>query len=94
MATTKLRVQCIKRTTNTEAHKRIAGIGGVGAAARWYHEEHFAISFIESGIYEYYVLEAGVTTNVIIATREGKKYLKTEADAIIPDNLLALPDCP
>jgi hypothetical protein len=31
---------------------------------------------------------------VIIATRLGREYLKTEADGEQPDNLLALPECP
>jgi hypothetical protein len=32
--------------------------------------------------------------NVIVATHNGNKYIKTEADGIHPDNLLALPECP
>jgi hypothetical protein len=31
---------------------------------------------------------------VIIATHLGHKYLKTTADGVHPDNLLALPECP
>jgi hypothetical protein len=36
----------------------------------------------------------GKAANVIVAVRpSGRKYLKTEADGIEPNNLLALPKC-
>jgi len=45
--------------------------------------------------WEFYVTGAGRTVEVIVATSPyGNKYIKTEADNIYPDNLLALPECP
>ena len=38
-------------------------------------------------------IENGNSVWVIIATRNGKKYLKTEADGAEPNNLLSLPRC-
>ncbi|WP_414648332.1 DUF3892 domain-containing protein, partial [Dinghuibacter sp.] len=35
----------------------------------------------------------GRSVNVVVAQRNGRKYLKTEADAYRPDNLLSLPEC-
>jgi len=34
------------------------------------------------------------TVDVIIAVHNGNEYLKTTADGLHPNNLLALPDCP
>ncbi|MFI5246011.1 MAG: DUF3892 domain-containing protein [Gemmatimonadales bacterium] len=36
----------------------------------------------------------GKSVWVIIATHNGNEYLKTEADGVHPNNLLALPECP
>jgi hypothetical protein len=45
-------------------------------------------------IYLRHLSEAGKTVEVIVATHNGKKYIKTEADGPHPNNLLALPECP
>ena len=37
---------------------------------------------------------AGHRVWVIVALHEGRRYIKTEADGEIPNNLLALPECP
>ena len=41
-----------------------------------------------------YTFADGRRADVIVATRNGHKYLKTEADYDTPDNLLSLPECP
>lgn len=41
----------------------------------------------------FYSFVGGHERNVIVATRNGTKYLKTEADSDTPDNLLSLPEC-
>jgi hypothetical protein len=89
MATRK-QVTCINKTDRSAAHERIENIGGSG----WKHSEDDAIAYIENGTYDYYTHEDGEEAKVIIAKREGKKYLKTENDGEQPDNLLALPECP
>ena len=53
-----------------------------------------AIAGIERGQWAFYVSVGGNSVWVIIALHNGNKYLKTQADGIHPDNLLALPDCP
>jgi hypothetical protein len=91
----RLRVQCINKTDRYSAHERIKNIGGQYAGGtNWKFSEPLAISYIENGTYTFYVHADGRTVDVIIATRNGKKYLKTQADGDQPDNLLSLPECP
>ena len=82
-------VTCINKRQHFNPHERIQAIGGSG----WKHSETNAIGWIESGTESYFVSRGG-TVDVVVATHMGRKYLKTRADGISPDNLLALPECP
>ena len=53
-----------------------------------------AIAGIEAGTWEFNVMVNNQRVKVIVATRLGVKYLKTENDAEEPNNLLSLPECP
>jgi hypothetical protein len=83
-------VTCINKRDRQNPHERIQAIGGAG----WKHAEPDAIRWIKAGIESYFVNEVGRTVRVIVATHLGREYLKTEADGVTPDNLLALPECP
>ena len=83
------RVTCIKKRDRTDLHEKIQGIGGDS----WYTPEDQAISNIEGRSETYYVSVGGKSVDVVVATRNGRKYLKTTADGYSPDNLLALPNC-
>ncbi len=89
-------VSCInKRSNHNSAHERISSIGGINAnGSRWKMSEDEAIESIESGKYDFYVTVNNRTVSVIIATHNGRKYLKTTADGYSPDNLLSLLECP
>ncbi|MGO9762982.1 MAG: DUF3892 domain-containing protein [Solirubrobacteraceae bacterium] len=90
-----VRVRCINKTPRQDPHLRISHIGGVNNdGSRWRMTETAAIKAIKAGEYAFYVEASGVRVNVVIATREGHEYLKTRADGVRPDNLLALPECP
>jgi hypothetical protein len=91
-----IQVRCINKTNRSSAHERIQNIGGVnGDGTRLKLSEGQAIQDIKNGRYAFYVERpAGRRVNVIIASRLGSEYLKTEADGEQPDNLLALPECP
>jgi hypothetical protein len=91
-----VQVGCINKTNRSDAHERIRNIGGVnGDGSRWKLSESDAIQRIKAGEYAFYVERPpGRRVNVVIATRHGREYLKTEADGEQPDNLLALPECP
>ncbi|WP_404549666.1 DUF3892 domain-containing protein [Bradyrhizobium diazoefficiens] len=69
---------------STQATVRICGASSVVQTIR----------DIESGAWEFYVQEDGLTAGLIVAKHEGHKYIKTTADGIQPDSLLSLAECP
>jgi hypothetical protein len=83
-------IKCINKTNRSDPHDRIQSIGGPG----WKISQQTAITYIENGTYSFYVSRGGATADVIVATHNGHKYIKTTNDGIHPDNLLALPECP
>jgi Protein of unknown function (DUF3892) len=92
----RVEVRCVNKTDRTSAHERIHNIGGINPnGGRWKLGETAAIAGIERGQWSFYVERpAGHKVDVVVATRLGKKYLKTTADGEQPDNLLSLPECP
>jgi hypothetical protein len=91
-----VRISCINKTDRTSAHERIKSIGGTNpGGGSWKLPESQAIQHIKTGRYAFHVERpTGHRVKVIVATRLGREYLKTEADGEQPDNLLALPECP
>jgi hypothetical protein len=90
-----IRVECVNKTDRYDPHERIQYIGGRNAdGTRWKLSQEDAIAGIESGKWDFYVNVAGQAVSVIVATRLGRKYLKTVADGEQPNNLLSLPECP
>ena len=90
-----VRIECINKSPRQDPHLRIHNVGGQnGDGTRWRMAESEAISSIESGKYSFWVSAGGHSVNVEVATHEGRKYLKTEADGLQPNNLLSLPECP
>ena len=88
-------IKCIRKTNRTDPHERIHGVGGVNPnGARWYLTLDGAIAGIEAGKWKFWTAGGGKSVWVVIATHNGHKYLKTEADGIQPNNLLSLPECP
>jgi len=90
-----LQIDCINKTDRYNPHERILNIGGFnpGAATRWKITQPQAIAYIESREHSFYTLVGGLRANVIIATHNGNKYIKTENDDLQPNNLLSLPEC-
>jgi len=77
------------------AHERIQNIGGVNPdRTHWKMSEQQAISNIKNQRYAFYVSVGGKTVAVVIATHQGREYLKTTADGYAPNNLLNLVECP
>ena len=72
---------------------RIAAIGGeLAPGRRWRETAEAAIEAIAAGRRSYFVEEpVGDRVAVIVATRNGRPYLKTTSDGDLPNNLLTLP---
>ena len=84
---------CINKRDRMNPHERITHIGGVAGGARWKLTQEDAISYINNKTWSFYVSVGGNSVWVIVAEREGRKYLKTQNDGLNPDNLLSLPEC-
>lgn len=90
-----VQIQCINKRPRTDPHERISHVGGVNHdKTLWKLILDEAISGIETGKWTFWTQGGGMTADVVIATHNGHKYLKTTADKVHPDNLLALPECP
>jgi len=88
-------IMCInKRGGHSNPHERIQAVGGVVNGTRWKDQEDVAIRNVERDPRSYFVSVGGRSVWVVVATHNGRKYLKTEADGYVPDNLLSLPECP
>lgn len=90
---TRYRVTC---TVHDDKHERIVEIGCVdasGSSVRFSESE--AITLIHSHQAEFYVdrPDGHVVKLIVERTKEGRPFLKTEADGEKPNNLLSLPTC-
>lgn len=92
-------VVCInKHPTHADPHVRIQRIGtneyraAASYSKRWTVNE--VIEAIRRGDIFYSTDKRGDLVKVVIAKHNGHEYVKTEADGIQPDNLLAKPECP
>ncbi|MCP3402831.1 MULTISPECIES: DUF3892 domain-containing protein [unclassified Bradyrhizobium] len=93
--TKRARILCINKTDRMNPHERIENVGGeYSNGSRWKQSVNQTIKDIESGEWEFYVEEGGLTNGLIVAEHNGHKYIKTAADDIQPDNLLSLGECP
>lgn len=88
------KISCINKRERSSAYERIANVGGIHNGSRWKLSLDEAIRSIENGTKSYYTSVGGHDRDVIVASRNGVKYLKTEADKDTPDNLLSLDECP
>jgi hypothetical protein len=90
-----VQIQCVSKRPRQDPHQRISHVGGVNPnGTRWKLGEDEAIAGIRQDKWSFYVHTGGARVDVIIATHNGNPYLKTRADGLQPDNLLALPECP
>ena len=84
-------VLCITKSNRTAPHERITHIGGQNPdGQRWRITEVEAIQAIEADKWEFFVRVSNMEVDVIVASRNGIKYLKTKADGEQPNNLLSL----
>jgi hypothetical protein len=90
-----IQVECVTETDRQRPHERIESIGGRNLnGSRWQLSVEEAIAAIKGGRWSFHTSVDGRTVRLVVATSEGREYLKTEADGVEPNNLLTLPDCP
>jgi hypothetical protein len=88
-------ISCVKKQPRYDPHQRISHVGGLNDdRTRWWLSLDEAIQGIESGKWAFWTMGGGRRANVVIAYHNMNKYLKTQADGVQPDNLLALSECP
>ncbi|WP_245454696.1 DUF3892 domain-containing protein [Bradyrhizobium sp. RP6] len=84
----------VRPTARIHTRELAASAGLYSNGSHWKQSVVQTIRDIESGAWEFYVQEDGLTAGLIVAKHEGHKYIKTTADGIQPDNLLSLAECP
>lgn len=89
----RLRISCVEKDDHDNVHEQIKLIGGRYAGIPWRLCTANAIKLIERGRYSFYVSDGDRETDVVIAIKNGRKYLRTLTDGEFPEELLALPEC-
>jgi len=84
-----LQVTCINKNPRDNSHKGITHLGG----NTWKWTRNEVITSIENGTNTFYTLAGGKRANVRVINDSNGKYLRTYADGLFNDNLLALPEC-
>ncbi len=94
--TTNVQIFCINKQPRDDPRERITHVGGVNPdQKRWKLSLADAIAGIENGKWKFYTSVGGDSVWVVIAvSAKGNKYLKTQNDGDLPNNLLSLPECP
>jgi predicted double-glycine peptidase len=93
ISTSTAQISCIKKNPREDRYNAITHVGGV-LNKRWQLTLDEAIGHIEGRRWTFYTMANGHRADVVVASRNGRKYLKTTADYDTPDNLLSLPECP
>jgi hypothetical protein len=90
------RISCVKKPHRSDPTQHIDAVGGVlPDGSPWRRQLEDAIVLTEKG-HRFYVEEPGSDRVAVevAQSRYGNKYLRTVTDFEIPNNLLALPECP
>jgi hypothetical protein len=85
-----IQLTCINKMPRDNPHEGITHVGS--GSAKWARSE--VIVWIERRIHTYYTHVGGMRADVRVVIGPNGKYLRTYANGIWNDNLLALPDCP
>ncbi len=83
-----LQITCVTRTAPT--HEAITGVGGLG----WWTSVDQIIRLIDARANTYYTLFGRKRADVLVVNGPTKRYIRTHADGLPNDNLLAFPGCP
>jgi hypothetical protein len=84
------RVTCINKLNRDSKHEGITHLGGDGW--RWTRQQ--VIDSINSKTNTFYTLVGGKRADVGVVNGPSGPFVRTYADSVWNDNLLALPECP
>jgi uncharacterized protein DUF3892 len=85
-------VGCINKQPRQDPHEGITHLGGPGGGGwRWTRQQ--VIESIENGSNTFHTSVGGRRAEVGVVNGPNGKYVRTHADGIWNDNLLALPEC-
>ena len=88
-------IRCARRSDSQLPYRRILSVGGVNPdGSRWKQSQSQTIREIEGGVWDYYVQAQWRREKISVAIYFGVKYIKADSDALHPDTLLSLPECP
>ena len=85
-----VQVTCINKTPRDNTHEGITHVGN--SAGKWSRSQ--VVTWIEEKTHTFFTNVAGKRANVGVVNGADGKYLRTYADGVWNDNLLALPECP
>ncbi len=89
-----LRVTCVSKAEEPDAHGRVLGIGGLDDyGTPWHLSAEHALAAIDAREFRFFVIVDGWRAKVIAAQGPEGRYLTTAADHG-PNQLLNLPSCP
>lgn len=88
-------ITCIRKSALLNAEDRILKIGGVLSSGRPFSiSQQQAVYEIEREKKEFYIQRGRIHLRIVVAVGStDRKYLKTTADGVQPQSLLALPEC-
>lgn len=84
-----VQVRCVNKTPRNNTHEGITHLGG----SNWKWTRQQVIASIESMADTFFTLVNGKRADVGVVNGPHGKYLRTHADGVWNDNLLALPEC-
>jgi len=86
-----LRIDCVTTSTRTGNITHVGGPNYQGR--RWKWPVDTVIGLIVSQSMRFYVYQHGTQTRVVAVPRNGRYYIRTEADSASSNNLLSLNHC-
>jgi hypothetical protein len=86
-------VTCINKLPRNDTHEGIIHIGGPGGEG-WKWSRQQVVNSIKEGSNTFYTQVGGKRADIGVVDGPQGPYLRTRADGVWNDNLLALPECP
>ena len=84
-----VQIKCINKPDRQSTHEAITHLGGDG----WHWSRQQVVTSIDAGTNTFFTLVGGKRANVGVVNGANGPYVRTYADKLSTDNLLALPEC-